>query len=135
MSGIRKVIAQRMCESAFSAPTVTYCTDVDMSEVKAMREKLNAAFAAENKKVSMNDLIIKGVAAALCESPEINVSLDGESICYLSEVNIGMAVATERGLLVPVIRGADRLGISEIADHTRGGWRKKRGKESWAAKK
>jgi len=119
MSGIRRVIAQRMCESAFSAPTVTYCTDVDMSAVKEMREKLNGALAAENRKVSVNDLIIKGVAAALRESPEINVSLEGEDICYRSEVNIGMAVATDRGLLVPVIRGADGLGILEIAAQTR----------------
>lgn len=115
MSGIRKVIAQRMCASAAAAPTVTYCTDVDMQEMKRMREKLNGTQGNEYRKVSFNDLIVKAVATALKQNPQINVSLQDEYICYLSEVNIGVAVATEKGLLVPVIKGADKLSINELA--------------------
>jgi len=94
---------------------VTYCTEVDMQEMKHMREMLNGAYADEGRKISFNDLIVKAVVAGLKKKPDINVTLHEDSICYLSEINIGIAVATDRGLLVPVIRGADKLTLSELS--------------------
>lgn len=115
LAGIRRVIAQRMTESAFTAPVVTYSSDADMSELISLREQLNAELAKDNVKISFTDLIIKAVAIALKKSPHINIRLEKENICYMQDIHIGIAVATEKGLVVPVIKNADKLAIEEIA--------------------
>ena len=100
MSGMRKAIARNMVDSYFTCPVVTYSTDVDMSEFMKLRAELNEEFAAQGVKVSVNDMLIKAVAKALEAKPY---------------VNIGMAVAVENGLLVPVVNHADRLSVPQIS--------------------
>lgn len=119
LSGIRKVIAQRMVESAFTAPTVTYSSDVDMFELKNFRVQLNEKLAKDNIKISFTDLIIKAVAKALQESPNINVRLKDNNIYYIPEINVGVAVAIENGLIVPVIKNAHKISIEEISKITK----------------
>jgi len=116
MSGIRKVIAQRMTQSAFTAPAVSYSTDADMTEMSKLRMQLNDEAGTSGKKISYTDLIIKAVATALRQNMHINISLEGETILYKPDVNIGVAVATEKGLLVPVIKNADGLSVSAISE-------------------
>lgn len=119
-SGMRKAIARNMKESYFSAPVVTYSTDVDMTQFLKLRQDLNGEYEAQGVKMSVNDLLIKAVAKALEKSPEINVSLENEeTLVYRSCVNIGMAVAIDGGLVVPVIRDANKKTPEEIARCTK----------------
>jgi pyruvate dehydrogenase E2 component (dihydrolipoamide acetyltransferase) len=118
LTAMRKVISQRMAASAFTAPHVTYSTDADLTGLTALRAKLNAGRVKEEK-ISFTDLIIKAVATALKDSPNINIRLEGETVSYLSEINVGVAVAVENGLVVPVIAGADRLSVGEISLRTK----------------
>lgn len=110
-SQMRKVIARRLAESKFSAPHFYLGIEVDMTNAIAYRKQLNGL---SETKVSFNDLIVKSAAHALRKHPNINSSWLGEAIRYNEEVNIGVAVAVEDGLLVPVIRNADRKGFAEI---------------------
>jgi pyruvate dehydrogenase E2 component (dihydrolipoamide acetyltransferase) len=119
LTGMRKVIARRMVQSAFTAPHVTYTTDVDMSEISRLRDQLNEEMAEQKIKLSYTDLIIKVVARALEKCSDINVQLKEESIEYVKQINIGMAVAVDKGLIVPVIRDADKLSLEDIAVKTR----------------
>jgi len=112
LAGMRKVIAQRMAESARTAPHVTIDMEVDMSQATAFRKALNEVAP---EKVSFTDIIVKVVAKALEEFPVINASLQGEEIVYHDYVNVGVAVALEDGLIVPVIRNANKLGIGAIS--------------------
>ena len=110
-SQMRKVIARRLAESKFSAPHFYLGIEVDMSNAIDYRKQLNTL---SETKVSFNDLIVKSCAHALRKHPAINSSWLGESIRFNADINIGVAVAVEDGLLVPVIRHADRKGFSEI---------------------
>ena len=110
-SQMRKVIARRLAESKFSAPHFYLGIEVEMTGAIAYRKKLNAI---SDVKLSFNDLVVKSCAHALRKHPAINSSWLGDRIRYNHDVNIGVAVAVEDGLLVPVIRNADRKGMSEI---------------------
>ena len=116
LTGMRKVVAQRMFTSHAEIPTVTQTMKVDVTELLEFRRSLNAQ---REQKLSVNDFILKAVAKALQQHPEMLVSLDGEQIIHRAHVNLGMAVAVEGGLLVPVIRDADRLGLAELAEQAR----------------
>ena len=116
LTGMRKVVAQRMFASHAEIPTVTQTMKVDVTELLEFRRSLNAQ---REQKLSVNDFILKAVAKALRQHPEMLVSLDGEQIIHRAHVNLGMAVAVEGGLLVPVIRDADRLGLAELAEQAR----------------
>jgi pyruvate dehydrogenase E2 component (dihydrolipoamide acetyltransferase) len=113
--GMRKIIAQRMSQSYFLYPTVTLTTDADMSGFLKMREQLNEKLAPSGLKLSVTDLLIKTVAKAIEENEIINTSLIDDEIIFHSEINIGIAVALETGLLVPVIKNVQDLKIDEIA--------------------
>ena len=110
-SQMRKVIARRLAESKFSAPHFYLGIEVDMSAAIAYRKQLNAV---SETRVSFNDLIVKACAHALRKHPAINSSWLGDKIRYNADVNIGVAVAVDDGLLVPVVRHADRKGYGEI---------------------
>ena len=112
VSQMRKTIARRLAESKFSAPHFYLTIDVDMGKAKQVREQLNQVSPS---KLSINDLVIKACAVALRKHPEINSSWLGDKIRINHSVNIGMAVAVEDGLLVPVIRNADQKALSQIA--------------------
>lgn len=114
LKGMRKVIAQRMAQSHQLYPAATLTTEIDMTELNRMRAQLNKELAKKDVKLSVTDLLIKAVAKALLDNEIVNTSLEGDEIVYHSEVNIGVAVAVPGGLVVPVIRHADKLSPEEI---------------------
>lgn len=120
MTGVRAVIAQRMQESHQTTAPVTLTTEADAMAFVELRERLKEALASElGFNLGYNDLLIKVAAYALREFPYMNARLDGERVRHLREVHIALAVDTDRGLLVPVIRNADRKGVAEIAREVR----------------
>ncbi len=110
---IRQLTRDRMVESARGTAPVTLTTEADATELHQLRRNLRAD---GNKNVpSYTDLLAKLVAAALTEHPALNASIEGDELLLHSAINIGLAVDTERGLLAPVIRDADRLSLLELA--------------------
>lgn len=116
ISQMRKTIARRLAESKFSAPHFYLKMEVAMDNLVAYRQQLNALSPV---KISFNDLIVKAVAMALRQHPVINSSWLGDVIRLNKQINIGVAVAVEEGLLVPVLRHADQMSLSQIATTTR----------------
>jgi len=116
LSGVRAVIADRMVTSARTTAAVTLQSVVDATELVALRNKLKTDLADElGFNVGYNDLLAVIVARCLAEFPYMNVRLEESGIRRLKDVNLGMAVDSDRGLLVPVIRNADGLTIKEFA--------------------
>lgn len=116
MAGVRAVIANRMATSAHTTAPVTLQSVVDATELVALRTRLKDAFAQElGFAIGYNDLLAYIVARCLTEFPYMNARLDPEGIRQLPQVNLGLAVDSERGLLVPVIHGAHRMGVKELA--------------------
>ncbi|HOG47100.1 MAG TPA: dihydrolipoamide acetyltransferase family protein [Anaerolineae bacterium] len=116
MAGVRARIAERMAASARETACVTLTSDVDATRLVELRTRLKDAYAeALGYAIGYNDLLIAICARALREHPLVNSRLEGDSIRMIEEVHVGLAVDTERGLLVPVVRHADRLGVAEIA--------------------
>ncbi len=111
-SQMRKVIAKRLLESTNGAPHFYLNIEVDMDNAMASRNAINAI---PDTKVSFNDLVIKACAAALRKHPKVNTSWLGDKIRYYNHVHIGVAVAVEDGLLVPVVRFADQKSLSQIS--------------------
>ena len=117
MTNMRKIIAERMSESYFAAPTFTLNTEVDMTEVKALRAKVKDMILEETgKKITITDIIMLATAKALTKHPLVNASLseDGENIIIHKYVNLAMAVGLESGLLTPVIGDADKKSLTEM---------------------
>lgn len=112
LSQMRKVIAKRLAESMYSAPHFYLTIEVNMDNAKLAREQMNSVSPV---KISFNDIVIKACAIALKKHPFVNASWLGDKIRINHHVNIGMAVAVPDGLLVPVIRSADLLSLSQIA--------------------
>ncbi len=112
VSQMRKVIAKRLAESKFSAPHFYLKMTVDMSAAMDARTKMNEVAPI---KISFNDIVLKAVAVALKQHPNVNSSWLGDKIRYNEHVNIGVAVAVEDGLLVPVVRFADGKSLSHIS--------------------
>lgn len=113
LTGVRRVIAQHMSGSAFSAPHVTLHTEVDATNLVAARQQMNEALNG-TAKVSYNALLMAIAAKALCDFPQMNTCLLNDEICQYADINVGLAVDTERGLLVPVVRAANQLNVLEI---------------------
>jgi pyruvate dehydrogenase E2 component (dihydrolipoamide acetyltransferase) len=116
VSQMRKTIARRLSESKFTAPHFYLTMAIDMDQAIAFRSELNATATV---KISFNDLIIKACAVALKKHPKVNASWLGDKIRYNHHIHIGMAVAVEDGLLVPVIRNADSKGLEQIATESK----------------
>jgi len=112
VSQMRKVIAKRLAESKFTAPHFYLTMSIDMDQAVETRGKLNELSPV---KISFNDLVLKAVAVALKQHPKVNSSWLGDKIRTNHHVNIGVAVAVDEGLLVPVIRFADSKSLSQIA--------------------
>ncbi len=113
LTGVRRVIAQHMSSSAFTAPHVTLHTEVDATRLVEARRELNEDLAGRGK-ISFNALLIAVAAKALSDFPQMNACLIDDEICRYADINVGLAVDSERGLLVPVIRGADQMSILAI---------------------
>jgi pyruvate dehydrogenase E2 component (dihydrolipoamide acetyltransferase) len=111
VSQMRKVIAKRLAESKFTAPHFYVTMSIDMDEAVKSRAKLNEVSPV---KISFNDIVLKAVAVALKQHPAVNSSWLGDKIRINHHVNIGVAVAVEDGLLVPVVRFADLKSLSQI---------------------
>jgi pyruvate dehydrogenase E2 component (dihydrolipoamide acetyltransferase) len=112
VSQMRKVIAKRLSESLFTAPHFYLTMSIDMDNAMLARTKINEFSAT---KISFNDMVLKAVAVALKQHPNVNSSWLGDTIRYNEHVNIGVAVAVEDGLLVPVVRFADGKSLSHIS--------------------
>ena len=112
LAGMRKVVAERMLASHSEIPNVTQNIKVDVTELMKFRKTL---LAMTGKKYSVNDLVLKATAKCLRQHPEMLVSFDGNQIIQRAHVNLGMAVALDAGLIVPVIRDADKMGLDELA--------------------
>jgi len=116
ISQMRKTIARRLAESKFTAPHFYLTLDIDMDAAIATRKGLNSI---DGVKVSFNDMVIKAVAMALRKHPAVNSAWMGDFIRRNEHVNIGVAVAVEDGLLVPVVRFADGKGLTQISAEVR----------------
>ncbi|MEU6586738.1 dihydrolipoamide acetyltransferase family protein [Nocardia sp. NPDC046763] len=116
LTTIQRVSAQRLTESKQQAPHIYLTSAIDVTELLAFRTQINKTLEeAGSGKVSVNDLLVKAVATALRLDPAVNVSFAGDKLLRHNAINIGIAVATEAGLLVPVIHDADRKSVSAIA--------------------
>lgn len=112
VSQMRKTIARRLAESKFSAPHFYLTMEINMDKAVEARKSINEISPV---KISFNDMVIKAVAAALRQHPDVNVSWLGDKIRKNHHVHIGVAVAVKEGLLVPVVRFADNKSLSHIA--------------------
>lgn len=111
LSMMRKTIARRLAESKFSAPHFYLTIKISMDKASEARKLINDTGSV---KISFNDFVIKACAAALKHHPAVNASWLGDKIRYNKDINIGVAVAVDEGLLVPVLFGTDRMGLAEI---------------------
>ncbi len=111
VSQMRKTIARRLSDSLFTAPHFYLTMDIDMDNAMAARKSINEK---GDNKISFNDMVVKASAMALRKNPRVNSSWRGDSIRYNEHVHIGVAVAVEDGLLVPVIRFANEKGLAQI---------------------
>ncbi len=116
ISQMRKTIAKRLAESKFTAPHFYLNIDLDMSNAIAARKAINSM---EGVKVSFNDMVVKAAAVALQKHPQVNSSWMGDKIRVNHHVNIGVAVAVEDGLLVPVVRFANTKQLTQIGTEVR----------------
>lgn len=117
LNRFRKVAAKRLAESKREAPHFYLNREVDAEALLKFRKTLNDALAPA--KVSVNDLIVKAVATALREHPAVNVSYTEENLLFHKRVHVGVAVAVEDGLVVPVVTDADRKSVSQIGQESR----------------
>lgn len=112
VSQMRKTIANRLAESKFTAPHFYLTMEITMNQVLSARERINANAPV---KISVNDIIVKATAMALKQHPLVNSSWLGDKIRYNNHINIGIAVAVDDGLLVPVVRFADQKNLTSIS--------------------
>ncbi len=119
LSTIRKTIAARMTQSQAPIPHFTVTVEVDVGAALELRKSLNA-IEAQSEKLSVNDIIIKATALALQRHPTINATYINGQVRLFKRVHMGVAVALEDGLIVPVIRECDRKSLGEIARQARG---------------
>ncbi len=120
LTAMRRTIAKRLTQSMQTAPHFYVTSVIDTSKFADLRQQINeyAANSPSPVKVSYNDLIIKAVARSLVLLPQMNVSFAEDRILQKKQVHIGVAVALEQGLIVPVVRNADQLGILDLARET-----------------
>lgn len=119
LSQMRKTIARRLGESKFQAPHFYLTVEVDMDNIVKARGEVNSHLKKQDIKLSFNDFVLKATASALKKHPEINASWLGDKIRQHHVVNLGVAVAIDEGLLVPVIRNASELTMTEINNQVR----------------
>jgi pyruvate dehydrogenase E2 component (dihydrolipoamide acetyltransferase) len=114
LSGIRALIAERMVAGHSRTAPVTLTAEADATALVELRRQL----AADGVAVSYNDIFLTVLAKALREHPRLNASLDGDAITLWPQIDIGLAVDADRGLLVPVVRGVDRKGLAQLSAET-----------------
>jgi len=117
LTPMRRIVGERMTKSKQTAPHFYLSMDADMTEITRRRNKLKEK--GESLVPSINDFILSGCARALRDFPSLNAAFTDHGVEIYSDINIGMAVALEEGLVVPVIRNADRLSLQELAQQSR----------------
>ena len=115
LSNMRKTIARRLTESKQQIPHINLTVDIQLDALLKLRGELNAGLAGRNIKLSVNDLMIKALAAALIEVPECNVSFGGDTLIKYSRADISVAVSIPGGLITPIVANANGKSISAIA--------------------
>jgi pyruvate dehydrogenase E2 component (dihydrolipoamide acetyltransferase) len=117
LSGMRKIIAQRLVESLGPVPHFYLNIDIDAGPLMEAREELKSAGeGADAAKITVNDFVLKAAVQAAVKVPRVNASFDGDAIVQYADVDLGMAVAIEDGLLTPVIRAAQNKSLREISE-------------------
>lgn len=114
LSGMRKVIAVRMQQSVAEIPAVTQDTVIDVTELTQRRASINSGRSTEQR-ISINDFVLRAVALASREFPEFRTQLEGNELVTFEQVHVGVAVSTQGGLLVPVLRHADTLPLAALS--------------------
>jgi pyruvate dehydrogenase E2 component (dihydrolipoamide acetyltransferase) len=117
VSPMRKVIAQRLAESKFSAPHFYLTVSINMDNAIESRKAINNAISPS--KISFNDFVVKAAAVSLKDHPKVNASWHGDFIRYNNHVHIGVAVAVDEGLLVPVVRFANEKSLTNIGEEVK----------------
>ena len=118
MTRMRKVIARHLQQSKQTIPHFYVTVTVDMTDAIDQRKELNTQVDKDSK-VSMNDMVVKAAAVALGEFPQVNCKIDGDNIVYLEDINIGVAVGLDDGLVVPVLPEVETLSLKGIARKTK----------------
>ena len=119
LSQMRRTIARRMAESTRTVPHFFLTVTVDASELVKLRKQITEQTADAGIKISFNDMIVKAAALALRQVPDVNVSFAEDSLIRHQRIHIGIAVATDRGLIVPVVRDVDQKSLGQISRETR----------------
>ena len=115
LSNIRRITGRRMVESLQSAPHFFLTALIDVTDLLALRVQINEQLGEGERRVSVNDLIVKACALTLRATPEVNVSFAEDKILKKKRIHVGIAVPTERGLTVPVIKDTDQKSVGQIA--------------------
>jgi len=117
LSGMRKIIAQRLVESLGPIPHFYLNIDIDAAPLMQAREELKSAGEGEDAaKITVNDFVLKAAVQAAVKVPRVNASFDGDAIVQYADIDLGLAVAIEDGLLTPVIRAAQNKSLREISE-------------------
>src|SRR5438309_656019 len=120
LSGMRKIIAQRLVESLGPVPHFYLTIDINAGPLMAAREELKSAGeGADTAKITVNDFVLKAAVQAAVKVPRVNASFDGDSFVQYADVDLGIAVAIEDGLLTPVIRAAQNKSLREISEQVK----------------
>src|SRR5690606_23175018 len=119
VGNIRKVIARRLTQAKQEAPHFYLRRTIDAEALREFRAQINEQLAPTGVKVSVNDLIVKAVATVLRDHPEVNSSWVDDKLLRHKRINVGIAVAVDTGLVVPVLHDADTLALSEVARRSR----------------
>ncbi len=117
LEGLRKIVGKRMLESVTTVPHVTLTTEVDMSKVIEIRKQILGKIEKQTGyRLSYTEIIIKAVAKTLKNHPNVNASLQGDEIILNDKINIGLAVAIDNGLVVPVVNEAEQKGLAALTE-------------------
>ena len=120
LSGMRKIIAQRLVESLGPVPHFYLTIEINAAPLMAAREELKSAGeGADTAKITVNDFVLKAAVQAAVKVPRVNASFDGDAIVQYADVDLGIAVAIEEGLLTPVIRAAQNKSLREISEQVK----------------
>ncbi len=119
LSQMRRTIARRMAESTRTVPHFFLTVTVDATELVKLRKQITEDTADAGIKISFNDMVVKAAALAIRKVPDVNVSFAEDSLIRHQHIHIGVAVATERGLIVPVVRDVDQKSLGQISRETR----------------
>jgi pyruvate dehydrogenase E2 component (dihydrolipoamide acetyltransferase) len=119
LSKMQRIIARRMADSKATVPHFYLSTEVDMGKAIALRKEFNAALEPEGIKVSVNDLIVRASGLALRDNRQFHRSFSGDHLVYHAHANVGIAVALDDGLIVPVIRAVETKSLREVAVEAR----------------